>query len=246
MKPQWLIVLGLVAYAVFAIVTFPASVLLGQFRDAGLTAAGVEGTAWKGRAQVLQMQGVDVGSVKWDLHALALLALKIRADVEVTRSAGFLQSQIDLAPGPIRFADLTGSVPLAALSGIAPPGWNATVNLRFAELVLDEGWPIRADGTAEILTLESTTQRSPLSGSYKITLPAPNTQPADDVLVGALTDLEGPLQVAGTIELKRDRSYLIRGLVTARPDAPRSLAQQLQILPSDSQGRRQFALEGTL
>ncbi len=246
MKPRWLIVLGLVAYAVFAIVTFPASVLLGQFRDAGVTAAGVEGTAWKGRAQVLQIQGVNVGSVKWDLHALALLVAKIRADVEVTRTEGFLESQVDFAPGSIRFSNLTASVPLAALSGIAPPGWNATVNLRFSELVLDEGWPIRASGTADILNLESTTQRSPLSGSYKITLPAPNTQPADDVLVGALTDLDGPLQVAGTIELKRDRSYLISGLVTARPDAPRGLAQLLQIRPVDSQGRKQFALEGTL
>lgn len=247
MKLRWLIALGLVAYVAFAIVTLPASILLDRFRDAGVTAAGVEGTAWRGRAQLLQIQGVSVGSVEWDLHALALLTLKVRADVKVTRPEGFLQSQVGLGSGPIRFSDLAGSVPLGALSAIAPKGWNGTVNLRFAELVLDAGWPIYANGAAEILNLESTSQRSPLSGSYKITLPAPNVQPAEGVLVGALTDLGGPLQIEGTIELKRDRSYLISGLVAARPDAPRNLAQQLQILgPPDAQGRRQFSLEGTL
>lgn len=247
MKLRWLIALSIVAYIVFAIVTLPASVLFGQFRDAGVAAAGVEGTAWKGRAELLQVQGVNVGKVEWDLHTLALLALKIRADVNVSRPEGFLESQVEVASGSIRFSDLTGSVPLSALSTVAPKGWSGTVNLRFAELVLDDGWPTQANGTAEILNVESVTQRSPLSGSYRITLPAPNVQPAEGVLVGAITDLGGPLQIAGTIELKRDRSYLIKGLVAARPDAPRNLAQQLQILgPPDAQGRRQFTLEGTL
>jgi general secretion pathway protein N len=247
MKLRWLIALGVIAYLVFAIVTLPASVVLDRLRDSGITAAGVEGTAWKGRAELLQVQGVNVGRVDWDLHALALLALKVRADVKVTRSDGFLQSVLDVRSGPIRFSDLSASVPLSALSGIAPQGWSGTVNLRFAELIIDEGWPVSANGSAEILNLESTSRRSPLTGSYKLTFPAPDTQPANDVLVGAITDLGGPLAISGTVELRRDRSYLLSGLVAAKPDAPRNLANQLQILgPPDPQGRRQFSLEGTL
>lgn len=247
MKLRWLVALGAVAYLAFAIVTLPASVLLDRFRDAGVTAAGVEGTAWKGRAQLLQIQGVNVGSVDWDLHALALLALKVRADVKVTRSEGFLQSQVDMGSGPIRFSNLSASVPLSALSGVAPQGWNGTVNMKFSELVLDAGWPVVANGTAEILNLASSSQRSPLSGSYKLTFPAPHSRPADDLLVGALNDLGGPLAISGTVELRRNRSYLLNGLVSARPEAPQNLANQLQILgPADAQGRRPFTLEGTL
>ncbi len=247
MKLRWLIALGIVAYLVFAIVTLPASVLLDRFRDAGLTAAGVEGTAWKGRAQLLQIQGVNVGSVEWDLHALALLALKVRADVKVTRGEGFLQSQVDVGSGSIELVDLSASVPLAALSGIAPQGWNGTVNMRFAELVLDAGWPVHANGTAEILNLESSSQRSPVSGSYKLAFPASEAQSADGSLVGAINDLGGPLAISGTVELRRDRSYLLNGLVAARPEAPQNLANQLQILgPADAEGRRPFTLEGTL
>lgn len=247
MKLRWLIALGAVAYILFAIVTFPASVLLERLRDQGVTAAGVEGTAWKGRAQLLKIKNENVGSVEWDLHALALLTLRLSADVKVTRMDGFMQSQIELGRESVRFAELTASVPLTALRGIAPPGWQGTANLKFAELVLENDWPTSANGTVELMNLESTRQRSPISGSYKLTFPAPNAESSEGTLRGALTDLDGPLKIDGTIELRPNRSYLLSGLVAAKPDAPRNLVNQLQILgPADEQGRRPFSLEGTL
>lgn len=247
-KLSWLIALGVGAYLLFAIVTLPASVLLGQLQPAGITAAGVEGTAWNGSAQVMRLQGANLGSVEWDLHALALFALKIQADVRITRPEGFAQSQVSLQrSGPVEFQGLTASLPLSVLSNFAPGGWTGTVNLRFDELILDNGWPIAATGTAEVIDLSSANQRSPISGSYKLTFPAPDTSAPADALVGALSDLGGPLQISGELQLKPDRSYLIKGVVAARPDAPRALANQLQILgPADAQGRRQFALEGTM
>lgn len=247
MKLRWLIALGVGAYLLFAILTVPASVLLGGFRSTGITAAGVEGTAWKGRAQMVQFQGVPIGRVEWDLHALALFTLRLQADVTVARTEGFAQSVLQLRPsGVLTIRDLTASLPLAALANLAPKGWSGTVNLKFSELVLEEGWPSAAIGTADILNIEAA-GRSPISGSYRLTFPAPNAQPSEDTLVGALTDLEGPLQVVGQLELRKDRSYLLQGLVAARPDAPPAFAKQLQILgPPDQQGRRQFSLEGTL
>jgi general secretion pathway protein N len=248
MKLRWLVVLGLVTFVVLAIVSVPASVVLGFLDRYGVSAAGAEGTAWNGRAQMIQVQGINVGALEWDLHALALLTLKLEADVKITRPQGFVQTQIGLRSSEsISLEDLTGSLPLAALAGIAPPGWNGTVNLKFAELVVENGWPTSATGTTEILNLTSTAQSSPLSGSYKLSFPAPGVDAGEGVLAGEIVDLGGPLQIQGELELRPDRSYLVSGTVAARPDAPANLADQLQILgPADAEGRRPFSLEGTL
>jgi general secretion pathway protein N len=243
-----LVGLGVAAYLLFAIVTLPATVLLDRFGSAGVTAAGVDGTAWKGRAQVLQIQGVNVGTVEWDLHALALFALKLRADVKVTRPEGFAQARVDLGrSGPIDLQNLTATLPLSALTNVVPSGWSGTLNLKFANLTLENGWPIAANGTAEILDISSSNQRSPISGSYKLLFPAPNTANQAGVLTGAISDLGGPLQISGEMQLTPDRGYLIKGLVSPRPDAPQGFADQLQILGEpDAQGRRPFSLEGSL
>lgn len=248
MKLRTLIVIGLLTFLVLAIISVPASVLFGFVEQYGVTAAGTEGSAWKGRAQMLQVQGVNVGAVEWDLHALALLTLKLQADVKITRPEGFANAEVSLRSAEsVTFEDLTASVPLGALAGVAPAGWRGTVNMKFAELVLQEGWPSSANGTAEILNISSPNPNASLTGSYKLTFPAAGVDVGDGTLAADIVDLDGPLQIQGELELRPDRSYLLVGNVAARPDAPRNLANQLQILgPADAEGRRPFSLEGTL
>jgi general secretion pathway protein N len=248
MKRRWLIVLGIAAFLLLAIVTFPARVLLGFLAGAGIQAEGVQGTVWKGRAQVVRLQDAALGAVEWDLHALALLALQVRADVRVARPDGFAQSRVSLrSKRRIVFDDLSASLPVQAFAVDAARGWTGTANLRFEHLVLTEGWPREAQGTADLLNLNNGNVRAPLSGSYKLTFPAPDAAQAADALVGSVADLDGPLQVAGTLELRPERGYLLRGFVTPRPNAPKSLVNQLQILGApDAQGRREFALEGQM
>ena len=248
MKLRWLIIFGFIAFVAFAIVSLPASVLFGFLQSHGITAAGTQGSVWNGRAQMLQVQGTNVGAIEWDLHALALFALKLKADVTLTRAEGVAQATVSLRSiDVITFENLDANLPLGALSGLAPPGWGGTVNLRFAELQLDNGWPRDANGTAEILNLSSASQASALTGSYKISFPSTTVDAGEGVIAGDLVDLGGPLQLNGELQLRPDRSYLLTGMVAARPEAPSNLANQLQILGEpDAEGRRPFSLEGTL
>lgn len=249
MKQWWpLLALGVIAFLLLALFTLPARIALAQLESAGVHAAGVSGTAWNGRAQVLSVNAMRVGGVEWDLHVLPLFTARLNADVKVTRIDGFVQTELTAAPsGRLSFADLTGSLPLSAL----PPntlrgGWAGTVNFNFASLVLEDGWPIAADGSVEALNVTGPASKPLNMGSYKATFPADAAETG--VLTGALADIGGPLEVSGTLQLKAaDRSYLINGLISARPDAPREVINSLQILgPPDEQGRRQFGLEGTL
>jgi hypothetical protein len=67
-------------------------------------------------------------------------------------------------------------------------------------------------------------------------------------LKGTLSDIGGgPLAVNGTIDIKKDRSYLVNGFVATRPGAPSDMARQLEILGApDAQGRREFGFEGSM
>jgi general secretion pathway protein N len=244
MKKLWPIVaLGVVAYLVFAIATLPARLLVSRLAPA-VTAAGVHGTVWNGQAQVVQTGNTRVGSVAWKLRALPLLIGRLQGDLKVTRVDGFAQARFKgRFSGAIELTDVTASTPLAALAA-APGGWTGTVNARLAHLALENGWPMSAEGTIEVLDLTGPARRPANMGGYKITFP-PGA--SGDELVGALSDMGGPLNLAGNLRLKPDRSYVVEGAVAARPEAPKNVADALQYLgPPESDGRRPFSIAGTL
>ena len=244
MKKLWPVVaLGLIAYVIFAIATLPARLLTARLAPA-IVAGGVHGTVWNGQAQVVQHGSTFIGSASWKLHALPLLVGRLQGNAKITRVDGFAQAEFKAGlSGTVELDDLTASVPLAALP-FAPPGWTGTLNARLQQLTLENGWPVRAEGTIEINDLTGPAARPANMGNYKITFPPGSS---GDELVGALTDQGGPLDLAGNVRLKADRSYVVEGVVAARPDAPRNVADFLQFLgPPDSEGRRPFSIACTL
>jgi hypothetical protein len=127
-----------------------------------------------------------------------------------------------------------------------PGGWAGTLNGKFTQLTLENGWPTQVGGTLDLIDLTGPARNPSKAGSYHIVFdPAASTA---EVLQGAITDAgDGPLQVSGTLELRPDRSYKLDAMIAARPNAPRNLVQALEFLgPPDDQGRRQFATEGTM
>jgi general secretion pathway protein N len=248
MKRLWpLIALGVGAFDIFALVTLPASVVLSRLGSAGVTAAGVSGSIWNGKAQVLQVSGVNVGSVEWDLHVLPLFTLHLNADVKVSRVDGFASSGLSVGPGgKVTLQDLSASLPLSAINNPQLSGWNGQLNARFARLTLDQGWPIEVDGTLDALDVVGPASRPANVGSYRVVFdPAASTA---ELLQGAVSDAgNGPLQINGTIKLKADRSYELDALVAAKANTPQNLARALEFLgPPDAQGRRQFSMAGAL
>ncbi|MET0532702.1 MAG: type II secretion system protein N [Steroidobacter sp.] len=247
MKRLWpLIALGLGAFVIFALVTLPASVVLSRLGSAGIAAAGVSGSIWNGKAQVLQVGGVPVGSVEWNLHVLPLFTLHANADVKVSRVDGFATTAVSIGPGGnVTLKGLTASLPLQALPNIAP-GWAATLNGKFTKLTLDKGWPIHVDGSLDAIDVTGPARKPANVGSYRLIFDP--TASTAEMIQGAISDSgDGPLQINGTVRLKTDRSYEIDALVATRANAPRNLASALEYLgPPDAQGRRQFSMAGAL
>ena len=246
MKKVWpLLALGIGAFALFALVTLPAATVLSFFHPPGVTLSGVSGTIWKGRAQAVRSGNLHVGSVEWDLSILPLLTGKLGADVKITRSDGFAEGSIAVSGARVTVRGLNASLPLSALPpNIVRGGWTGTATLRLPQLALENAWPVALTGTIEIANLVGPANRPAALGGYKVVFPE---GAAADGLQGALSDTGGPLAVNGTIDLRKDRSYLVNGLIATRPDAPSDMARTLEILGApDAQGRRQFSIEGSL
>lgn len=249
MKRVWpLVALGVSAYLVFAVVTLPASLVTSRLGSVGVNTAGVEGTVWKGRAQVVQVAGSNLGSVSWNLHASALLTARLQADVQLARIDGFARGVVAVSPsGNVRLRNVAASLPLSALpAGGLPRGWMGTLNLKLADVVVEKGWPTAVNGTVEVVDLVGPPRKPTNIGSYKLTFPDPSAKSAAE-LAAVLADTAGPLQISGTLLLKPDRSYQIDGLIATRPTTPRDVADALQMLgPPDPQGRRPFSMAGTM
>lgn len=248
MKRLWpLVALGVGAFIIFALVTLPASVVLSWLGSAGVSAGGVSGSIWNGRAQVLQVQGMNIGGVEWKLHVLPLLTAHANVDLKVTRIDGFATTELSAGFGSLRLKNTTASLPLSALpANVLPGGWTGTLNGKFTDVTLNNGWPTSVNGTLDVVDLTGPAQKPQNVGSYRVVFdPAASTA---ESLKGAITDAgDGPLQINGTVELKSDRSYALDAMVATRPNAPRSLAQALEYLgPPDAQGRRQFSMAGTM
>jgi general secretion pathway protein N len=248
MNRLWpLVTLGIVAFLVLALVTLPASVVIDRVQSPGLTIAGVDGTVWNGSAEVVRIGASHLGGLTWKLHALPLLMLRGEADIKLSRTNGFAQGTVALSNERIQLTDFTVAVPINALPAeVAPGGWSGSVNAKFAELTLANGWPMSADGTVNVVDLTGPARRPANLGSYQVHFPAESSSPG--TLVGRIKDLAGPIQITGTIQLKAtDRSYLLEGLVATKPDAPADFTKSLEFLGApDAEGRRQFSLSGTM
>ena len=247
MKKLWpLLALGIGAFLVLAFVTLPASAVLSFFQPPGVTLAGVSGTLWNGRAQAVRSGTLHLGSVEWHLDILSLFTGKLGANVKVTRTDGFAQGHVAAGPGRITLRGFNASVPVNALpANVVRGGWTGTLNLKLTELALDNSWPVAANGTIEVTDLVGPANRPAAMGSYKVVFP--EGAAGGDTLTGQLSDNGGPFAVNGTVELKKNRSYLVTGLVATRPGAPGDVVRALEILGEpDDQGRRQFSIEGTM
>jgi hypothetical protein len=177
---------------------------------------------------------------------LSMFTGKLGADVKVARTDGFAQGSVAAGAGGITLRKFNASLPISALPpNIVRGGWTGTLNLKLVELALDNAWPVTLTGTIEVIDLVGPANRPAALGGYKVVFPEGAAK--SDTLIGTLTDTGGPLAVNGTVQLKKDRSYLVSGMIATRPNAPSDMARTLEILGEpDAQGRRQFSIEGTM
>lgn len=243
-----LLALGAVAFLLLLALTFPARIVTSQLERYGIVASGVSGSVWQGHAASLRAGGIPFGELDWDLHVLKLLTGRASASIALKQNTAFAQGEVSVAAGGrVTLSGFTASWPVAELSGAGlPGGWSGTANVQLDELALDDGVPAAITGTIDLLELVGPANRPARMGSYRATFPAPDSSPEAGRIVGALQDLDGPIEVAARVLLGPGRSYEVDGQIATRPGAPADVVNALQYLGEpDAAGRRPFSLAGT-
>ncbi len=240
---HWLLIaLAIIAFLVTLLLFLPAS-LIANWLPANVTTGTLSGTLWNGSADALSVDGRLLGAAQWRARPLQLLRGRLAADAAVMRDGGEMRGRFALGTGgKIEITDLEARWPLGDLPVRAlRKGLIGDLQINAPLLQLENGAPTAAQATIDLRNLR---ERGADVGSYRVTFDDSSRQGAQ--LVGRMQDLGGPVQVTGTITLGPGRSYVIDGLVAARPDAPAQLVENLRYLGDpDAQGRRPFSESGT-
>jgi len=251
-RPWWLIAVGVVAALAFVLATLPAGILQGQLSGAGLSAAELSGTVWRGRARGLSLRSVPLGDLRWSVEPLRLLRGRVGGTVSLRRPDGTVSADVTVSlGGTLRLREVRADLPVEAVSALPlgmPAGWRGQVSADFESIVVESGWPHSLQGTVDMDGLLAPPPRNVSIGSFHIAIPDPqSTATGDGPLTARVTDKDGPFSFEGRFTLERDRSFLLEGTLAPRGSTPPALARSLELLgPADSAGRRPLSVSGTL
>jgi general secretion pathway protein N len=234
--------LAAAGFAVIVLSRLPASWIVP--RVVAAACASVDGSIWSGYCSGLAVRRIPLGDLSWDLEPARLLAGKLAAHVVLAHGALSARADVTLGlGGAVTLRNLVADLPLdPRLVPLVPPRLRGSAHAALALARIEHGSLSALEGRIEAHDLEERTGRVTPLGSYAVTFPGAS----GEELTGKVQDLGGPLAVAGTLRLTRERGYVLEGQVAARPGAPPELAGNLVYLGSpDALGRRPFSMTGT-
>lgn len=245
MKIGKALLLGLAAFLLALLIVLPAS-WVGRALPDGVSCAGWRGSIWRGQCEGLTIGdgarvATRVTTLRWKLHPLALLRLRVAAQFEGVLPQGNAAGRVQAGSGGfIRVDDLEGTFQLdGALAGALPRGWNGRADIHGLQFTWKQGQLGALGG--EVVVSDLADGRGSALGSYRIEFPPSDTPP----FTGQLHDTGGPVQLEAQLQLAASRSWTLQGRMRARNPGDLRLARQLEMVgAADAQGWRPVSAEG--
>lgn len=245
MRKLPLIAAALAGFLIALAVFLPAQ-LAARWLPSSVTVGTLTGSLWNGSTDYLAVEGRPLGAFRWEVHPSQLFLGRLVFDAELSAADANARGRVTAGTGGrVSIEDLELHWPLATLpfSGV-PPRWNGELQANLRKLAIENSNIHEALGTVDVRNLQSLPPDSSAIGSYRLSFDAGSKQ--NGKLIGRLQDLEGPMQVSGTLALGPNRDYLLEGLVAPRAGAAEAIVKSLRFLGApDAQGRRPFSSDGT-
>ncbi len=239
-----LIKIGVLTFIAGIILIFPARVAYQWFAPPGLSVSGISGSIWSGHAREADVSGVYLRDLHWRIRLLDLVTLKLGFAVGTTLEAGFIEGEIAFGlTGSVVARNISASLPLSALQNATNiRGLQGSLSVQFTVLELEAGIPVTADGVLEVSNLIAPLIDRNSIGGYKAEF---FTQ--DSGITASVEDTDGVIDLAGSLQISADRSYQFVAQISAKPETPPGLRQQMQFLGSaNERGQHELRVEGQL
>jgi len=238
------IAVGALALILGLIIKLPARLAVQWFAPPEVAISDIRGSAWSGSASEASVAGIYVRDVQWEFSPLQLFTGSLGYEVSATPVSGFIESGVSVGlSGALIVSDLKASLPLnlfAEVIGIS--GLEGNGSFQFDRLKIVDGMAVAADGTIQIADLHVPIAGRDSLGGYKVEF---FTQ--DDGISASVEDTDGVIDLAGSLQVKADRSYEFIAEVIANPQTPEGVRNQLRFLgPANERGQQELRLEGVL
>ena len=245
----WLIGIGVGSFFVFLFAMLPASILTSFVPTGVVTVAGLSGTAWHGNVQTIGVEGLQLSDTDFTISPLGLLTGRLSLSFDGDWGTGYARGDVSLGlTGSLSVHGLEATGPLAPVLRLMNlQGNSGELSIRIDALTISDEWPSQIVGFVRVgnLPLSMIGVSGDASGNYELRFDLPEVA-EDDSIQGALTDLGGPLQIAGVIRISKPRDYSVDTNIKARPDAPNELKQGLMLIGApEADGSREFTMTGS-
>ena len=239
-----MIALGVVTLILGLIIKLPARLAVQWFAPSEVAISDIRGSAWSGSAAEASVAGIYVRDVQWEFSPLLLFTGALAYKVSATPVSGFIESDVSVGlSGALIVSDLRASLPLDLFSdviGISELQGNSSI--QFDRLKIVDGMAVAAEGTIQIADLYVPIAGRESLGGYKVEF---FTQ--DDGISASVEDDDGVVDLAGSLQVKADRSYQFIAQVVANSRTPEGVRRQLRFLgPANERGQQELRLEGVL
>jgi general secretion pathway protein N len=243
-RKRGLLLVGVLTALVALVALFPARVAYKLTAPPYVKMSGLSGTIWNGAAEEFSTNGLYLRNLEWRMSPLSLLTGKARLVVAGEPTSGFFESEVaaSLSGKTITLSKLSAALPLAMFaraSGV--PGLKGDASLQIESLTLVSGRATALQGSMDVGNLVVPALARTSLGGYRADFFTQGEQ-----IVASVEDTDGVVDLAGSLQVNRDRSYSFRGLVMAKTDTPDGLRQRIEYLPkTDRPGQYELPLDGS-
>ncbi len=250
------VVFAIISYIIFLVVTLPASIGFSFVRNnpqlsRQLQFSTVSGTVWSGNIANVQISGINIGHLNWDLKLLPLLLGELSIHVNFRNKAVAGNSMSGSGTVAISFSgnisveDFTAvfsADSLAPLMYGLPARFSGDINLHVTSLSYVKGQRINVKSRMVVSKAGLVTPQRISYGDILIqSIPQ---------LLGSqfvLTDQGGPLILDGNIKIKGNGLYTVNLGLGARNSASQDLRNGLRFLGQrDATGKYRYKTKGKL
>lgn len=201
----------------FLVTTLPASIIFSSIKlPNNIKLSSFSGTVWSGKAGQLTISGINLGSIKWDLHPLNLIIGELSADISVINNKQFINTEVNYSySGEIELEDTRFSIDLSSLQPLTygmPFSYTGKASGYFPVSFFHKNNYVGLNGKLSLTSMEMLAPQQQYFGDFIVDFRAEK----EGVTSGKIKDSSEVLNIDGQLTLKKNGQFNFSAKLAAR------------------------------